>query len=108
MFSEHPRVMIFHNGGDEEMYISSADWMRRNLDFRIEVGCRILDEDLQKRIKGVLELQENDNRKARIIDADQRNVYVQCIPGEPQIRSQIAIHDYLQEQEDLIADGEKE
>ena len=107
-FLEHPRVMIFHNGGDEEMYISSADWMRRNLDFRIEVGCRILDEDLQKRIKGVLELQENDNRKARIIDADQRNVYVQCIPGEPQIRSQIAIHDYLQEQEDLIADGEKE
>ena len=107
-FLEHPRVMIFHNGGDEEMYISSADWMRRNLDFRIEVGCRILDEDLQKRIKGVLELQENDNRKARIIDADQRNVYVQCIPGEPQLRSQIAIHDYLQEQEDLIADGEKE
>ncbi|MGN1280860.1 MAG: polyphosphate kinase 1 [Succinivibrio sp.] len=102
-FLEHPRVMLFNNGGDEELFITSADWMKRNLDLRIEVGTKILDPDLQKRIKGILKLQEQDNRKARIIDAEQRNVYVQSKEGDPQIRSQIAIHDYLQKEEEKIA-----
>ena len=55
------------------------------------------------RIKGIMKLQENDNRKARIIDADQKNVYVQAQEGEKQIRSQIDIHEYLVEQENAIA-----
>ena len=50
-----------------------------------------------------MQLQENDNRKARIIDADQKNVYVQAQEGEKQIRSQIDIHEYLVEQENAIA-----
>lgn len=102
-FLEHPRVMIFNNGGDEELFISSADWMKRNLDLRIEVGAKVLDPELKARIKGIMQLQENDNRKARIIDADQKNVYVQAQEGEKQIRSQIDIHEYLVEQENAIA-----
>ena len=102
-FLEHPRVMIFNNGGDEELFISSADWMKRNLDLRIEVGAKVLDPELKARIKGIMKLQENDNRKARIIDADQKNVYVQAQEGEKQIRSQIDIHEYLVEQENAIA-----
>ena len=95
--------MRFNNGGDEELVISSADWMKRNLDLRIEVGARVLDPDLQKRIKGILKLQEQDNRKARIIDAEQKNVYVQAQAGDPQVRAQIDIHEYLASEEEKIA-----
>ena len=77
--------------------------MKRNLDLRIEVGAKVLDPELKARIKGIMQLQENDNRKARIIDADQKNVYVQAQEGEKQIRSQIDIHEYLVEQENAIA-----
>lgn len=102
-FLEHPRVMLFNNNGDEELYITSADWMRRNLDLRIEVGTKVLDKSLQKRIKAILKLQEDDNRKARIIDANQTNTYVQAAEGEGQVRSQIDIHDYLLNTENQIA-----
>lgn len=96
-FLEHPRMMIFHNDGKEEIFISSADWMTRNLDYRIEVGAQILDPQVAERIKKIFEIQENDNRKSRIIDAEQKNIYVESKPGDPKIRAQIAIHDYLQE-----------
>ena len=95
--------MLFNNGGNEELFISSADWMKRNLDLRIEVGTKIVDPDLIKRIKDILKLQQNDNRKARIIDSDQKNVYVQAKEGDKQIRSQIDIHEYLVETEEQIA-----
>ena len=98
-FLEHPRVMIFHNDGNEEVYISSADWMTRNLDYRIEVGAQILDDKVAERIKKIFELQEKDNRKARIIDALQSNNYVSSDKDAPKIRAQIAIHDYLKEVE---------
>ncbi|MDY6321652.1 MAG: polyphosphate kinase 1 [Succinivibrio sp.] len=99
-FLEHPRVMIFCNGGNEEVYISSADWMTRNLDYRIEVGTPVLDPDLRARIKHILDLQERDNRKARIIDELQQNIYVKAEPGEAPLRSQTAIHDYLMQLEE--------
>lgn len=95
-FLEHPRVMIFCNNNNEELYISSADWMTRNLDYRIEVGAPILDPELQDRIRAIFKIQANDNQKARIIDADQTNEFVQYKEGEPVIRSQIEIHKYLQ------------
>jgi len=101
-FLEHPRVMLFNNAGNDELYISSADWMKRNLDLRIEVGTKILDQDLKDRIKGILKLQEQDNRKARIIDENQVNNYVQSNEGDPQVRSQIAIHDYLMKIENAL------
>ena len=99
-FLEHPRVMVFCNGGNDEVYISSADWMTRNLDYRIEVGTPVLDPDLKERIKKILDIQEHDNRKARIIDEKQQNVYVTAAPGEAPLRSQIAIHDFLEQTEE--------
>ena len=82
--------------------------MKRNLDTRIEVGCRILDPDLKKRIKDVIGIQESDNRKARIIDADQLNEYVTVPEGTPKVRSQIAIHDYLADVEAKLLNEYKE
>jgi len=93
-YLEHSRVMIFHNGGKEKVYISSADWMVRNLDHRIEAACPILDEGIKKELKDVLKIQLNDNVKARILDNELSNKYVEA-KGE-QIRSQIEIKHYLQ------------
>ncbi|HDN9004652.1 polyphosphate kinase 1 [Aeromonas veronii] len=93
-FLEHPRVMVFHNKGTPQLYISSADWMSRNIDGRIEVGTPIYDERLKQRIMDILELQLSDTCKARVIDADQQNEYVKR-GNRRKIRSQVAIYDYL-------------
>ncbi|MFQ1608392.1 polyphosphate kinase 1 [Aeromonas veronii] len=93
-FLEHPRVMVFHNKGNPQLYISSADWMSRNIDGRIEVGTPIYDERLKQRIMDILELQLSDTCKARVIDADQQNGYVKR-GNRRKIRSQVAIYDYL-------------
>ena len=92
-FLEHPRVFIFNNRGKPRYFISSADLMTRNLDYRVEVTCPIYDERLQKRIQAVIDLQWLDNVKARILDADQTN-QMRSRRGA-RIRSQEAIHDYL-------------
>ena len=92
-YLEHSRVMIFHNGGKEKVYISSADWMVRNLDHRVEAACPILDERIQQELKDVLKIQLSDNVKARILDNDLTNTYVSG--GEEKIRSQIEIQRYL-------------
>jgi len=75
-FLEHGRVYIFGNGGKEKMYIGSADWMTRNLDHRIEVITPILDPDIFQKIRHTIQLQLDDNVKARILDANQDNKYV--------------------------------
>ncbi|ASX11396.1 polyphosphate kinase 1 [Aeromonas dhakensis] len=93
-FLEHPRVMVFHNRGNPQLYISSADWMSRNIDGRIEVGTPIYDERLKQRILDILKLQLSDTCKARVIDADQKNEYVKR-GNRRKIRSQVAIYDYL-------------
>lgn len=93
-FLEHPRVVVFHNGGDKQVYIGSGDWMKRNIDSRIEVATPIYDEHLKRRIIDILELQFRDTTKARIIDAEQRNRYVPR-GNRKKIRSQVAIYDYL-------------
>ncbi len=98
-FLEHPRVLVFHNGGDKQVYIGSGDWMRRNLDRRIEVSCPIFDPRLKKRIIDILELQFRDTTKARIIDENQVNAYVKR-GNRKKIRSQVAIYDYLKEVEE--------
>ncbi|MDQ9094025.1 polyphosphate kinase 1 [Pseudoalteromonas haloplanktis] len=97
-FLEHPRVMVFANNGDEKVYISSADWMTRNLDHRVEVGVPIYDEKLKQLIIDVLELQFKDRTKARIIDSEQKNHYVRR-GNRKKIRSQIAIYDHLKKWE---------
>ena len=95
-YLEHARVFIFHNGGDEKVYISSADWMVRNLDHRVEATCPVFDEDIKRILKNILEIQLSDNVKARILDNELLNKYVKSDGGK-KIRSQIEIYNYLQE-----------
>ncbi|WP_213610378.1 polyphosphate kinase 1 [Pseudoalteromonas sp.] len=97
-FLEHPRVMVFGNDGDEKVFISSADWMTRNLDHRVEVGVPILNFKLKRLIIDILELQFKDRTKARIIDREQKNTYVRR-GNRKKIRSQIATYDYLKKWE---------
>ena len=93
-YLEHSRIMIFCNGGDELSYISSADWMTRNLDRRVEVACPIYDKTIRQEIKDMIEIQQKDNVKARIIDIEQNNDYVACENGQEQVRSQYALYEY--------------
>lgn len=97
-FLEHARVAIFHAGGKRLTYITSADWMTRNIDHRIEVGCPILDRNLRKQIKDQMDLQWRDNTKARVLDPLQKNAYV-TRGNRKKIRSQIAIYEYLKQLE---------
>ena len=92
-YLEHARVWIFHNAGKEKVYISSADWMVRNLDHRVEASCPIFDERIKKELKDILNIQLHDNVKARWLDNDLSNEYVRT-PGEP-IRSQVETFNYL-------------
>jgi len=93
-FLEHPRVMVFENAGDPKVIISSADWMSRNMDNRIEVGCPIYNKQLAQRIIHILELQFRDTVKARVIDQHQSNKYVKR-GNRRNLRSQIEIYNYL-------------
>jgi polyphosphate kinase len=93
-FLEHPRVMIFEGGGDRKVLISSADWMTRNMDNRIEVGCPVYDKVLQNRIVDIMEMQFRDTIKARVIDAEQSNKYVKR-GNRRNLRSQHEIYEYL-------------
>lgn len=93
-FLEHARLYIFHNHGDEKYYLSSADWMNRNLSKRVEVAFPVYDPDVRRELRQILEIQRLDNTKARIIDAEQTNAYVE--PGEmEQVRAQISTYEIL-------------
>ncbi len=74
-YLEHARFMIFGNGGNPLYFITSADWMERNLDKRIEVGCPIISENLKRELDLIFDYQWRGNNKARIIDQKQRNQY---------------------------------
>ncbi len=93
-YLEHARVFIFHNSGKEKVYISSADWMVRNLDHRVEITCPVLDEEIQKELKDILDIQLSDNMKARWLDNDLRNKYKRD-KQQKKVRSQIEIYNYL-------------
>ncbi|VEL95825.1 polyphosphate kinase [Alteromonas sp. 76-1] len=101
-FLEHPRVMVFEGGGERKVFISSADWMTRNMDNRIEVGCPIYDKNLQQRIVDIMDIQFRDTLKARVIDKEQSNKYV-ARGNRKKLRSQIEIYDYLVKEEEKEA-----
>lgn len=96
-FLEHGRIYIFENGGDEKIYFGSADWMTRNLDRRIEVIAPIYDPEIAAEFKDILNIQLNDNVKARIQDKEEKNFYVKKSSNEKPVRSQLAIYEYLKE-----------
>jgi polyphosphate kinase len=96
-FLEHSRLMVFCNGGKELYYLTSADWMTRNIDRRIEVGCPIYDKKLQKVIKDMLTVQLADNTKARFINKSQNNSY-KLPTAKIKIRSQLKLYNYFKQQ----------
>ncbi len=93
-YLEHARVFIFHNNGEEKVYISSADWMVRNIDHRVEATCPVLDPNIKKVLKNILQIQLSDNVKARILDNGLQNRYVR-VKGQKKIRSQVETYNYL-------------
>lgn len=93
-YLEHARVFIFHNAGEEKVFISSADWMVRNLDHRIEATCPIFDDNIKKVLRTILEIQLRDNVKARILDNELSNKYASDNSLQ-KVRSQIDIYNYL-------------
>ncbi len=94
-YLEHARVMYFYNKGNEDIYISSADWMTRNLDYRIEAAVKITQKNLKKEIIDMLNIQLSDNVKARVLDNKLSNKYVKNKSAE--IRSQIETYRYLKD-----------
>ncbi len=96
MFLEHARVWYFHAGGKEEIYLSSADWMKRNLTRRIETAFPIYNLQIKKQIKQTLLLQLNDNTKTCLIDENLQNIY-QRNELAP-LRAQTEIYRTLKEQ----------
>ena len=92
-YLEHARVWVFHNRGKEKVYISSADWMVRNLDHRVEASCLINDAQIKQEIKDILEIQLNDNVKARRLNNELSNEYINT--GRKKIRSQVETYKYL-------------
>jgi polyphosphate kinase len=93
-YLEHARVFVFHNNGDEKIYLSSADWMVRNLSYRIETIFPIYDPEYKKQIKDFLDIQLRDNTKARIIDANLKNEYKKDSSGV-RVQSQLETYEYL-------------
>lgn len=97
-YLEHTRLFIFYSDGEEQTYISSADWMTRNLDTRIEIGVPIIDTKIKQTIRDVFDIQWADNVKARDLKILGKNNYVRRNAKNP-CRSQVALYNYyLQKQ----------
>ncbi|MBN6186561.1 RNA degradosome polyphosphate kinase [Aneurinibacillus sp. BA2021] len=92
-FLEHSRIFYFQNGGDERIYLSSADWMTRNMERRVEIMFPIEVESLKRRVKEVLQLQLQDNVKARELNSEGIYTSVTPAPGEKRVHSQLQLHD---------------
>lgn len=95
-YLEHARVWIFENGGKEEIYLTSADFMSRNLDRRIEITFPILDPRIKRTVRDLIEIQLRDNVKARAIDKDNLNLYIRGEEGTAH-RAQLETYAYLKE-----------
>lgn len=98
-YLEHSRVYKFHNQGKPKMYISSADWMTRNLNYRIETAVPIYDKNVFQTIDEIMELQWSDNVKARKIDGTGSNSYIR-LDHDIRIQSQLETYYYFKRQEE--------
>jgi polyphosphate kinase len=92
-FLEHSRIFIFCNNNHPKYYISSADWMTRNLDHRVEVASPVFDPEIQKELRQIVDAGFKDNLKARIVDQKQVNTFKNEPKAKP-YRSQIELHKY--------------
>jgi len=93
-FLEHARIFIFHHGGDRRIYLSSADWMVRNLNYRVETAFPVYNEKLQEEIVDFINIQLSDNVKARTLDRELSNVYRKN-GSDLAIRSQLETYYYI-------------
>jgi polyphosphate kinase len=100
-FLEHARIFLFHERGRETLYLSSADWMNRNLTYRVEVAFPIYDAELRRELRALLDLQLADNVKARRIDSDNSNEYIRS--DGPPVRAQRDFYRYLERRSGRIA-----
>ena len=91
-FLEHSRIYMFGNNGNPKVYISSADWMTRNIENRVEVSCPIYDEDIKQEIIDTFNICWSDNVKARVLNASQENEYK--VNKNEKVRSQFETYNY--------------
>ena len=91
-FLEHTRMFIFCNNGKNKTYISSADWMTRNLDNRVEVTIPIEDEKISNQLNDIFSIYWNDNQKSRYVNSENNNEYRKNELGI--IRSQSQVYNY--------------
>jgi polyphosphate kinase len=94
-YLEHSRILVFCNGGDERIYLTSADWMYRNLDLRNEIAVPIYDKKIREKLKKIIDIQLHDNTKARILNEKQDNKHKPALPGEKKRRAQDEIYNYF-------------
>ncbi|MDY4551692.1 MAG: RNA degradosome polyphosphate kinase [Parabacteroides sp.] len=100
MFLEHARAWYFYNDGEDELYLASADWMRRNLNRRIETAFPILVPALKQEIRDILQIQLADNVKACRLDEHLNNCFKrETATQEPPVRAQWAIYHYLKQKQ---------
>ncbi len=95
-YLEHTRLFVFHNEGDEKVYFSSADWMTRNLDYRVEVGCPVYDEDIKQELIDTFNICWKGNVKARVFSEKQDNAY-KSYRDDEFFRAQIETHKYYKQ-----------
>ena len=94
-YLEHSRIFWFKNGGSPETYLSSADWMPRNMEKRVELMFPVDDPDIQRRIRKVLDLFFQDNRKAHRMNSDGSWIRVKPAPKTPPFRAQEKAYERL-------------
>jgi polyphosphate kinase len=96
-YLEHSRLYYFFNAGREKIYISSSDFMSRNLDRRVEVAVPVNDKNIKEELIDFFNMQWQDNTAARILDNDLNNM-IKDYEKQPKIKSQISFYDYLRGQ----------
>jgi polyphosphate kinase len=92
-YLEHARIYLFHAGGEERMYLASADWMHRNLSSRVEVAIPVYDPEVKRQLRRLIDLQLADNCKARSVEPDGTNPYLR--DDAAPARAQEAFREYL-------------
>lgn len=98
-YLEHSRIFVFAAGGEERVFIGSADWMTRNLDHRVEVVTPIYDPAIKEEMKRIVDYGFCDTLQARIVDGEGKNLFCEAPEGEPPFRSQEALYEYYREAE---------
>jgi polyphosphate kinase len=93
-YLEHSRIYCFCNGGNEDVFISSADWMERNMDRRVELLIPVEDQEAKKRVRHILEIYLNDNVKARRQHKDGKY----SLPPSPEDEKRLSAQDYFMEE----------